>query len=290
MSPKPDCRHLWHIFAWKDYITDHLPNEQLQNHSKFNYFRINLEDGIAKLRAKRLPQHSDLELVPRAGIRMLKAGHPNESVGPAEFRIEKVMFDKIFKGLSLFLSKISSLEKKMRIQNSWDALRKKLEGLPMISQNLEKMSIVLLPKQREVDVVHLPQHIQPSEEHHVLRGELCPEEAVENENIENEATVGMDVCVYSEEVLGRPWVGRIMQILPNKRFKLQWFGRKTSRSRIFTALNNPTDGSPWISELEFDTVMFWMLSEPSSRTENSFSVSAFWLKTVEREYLEHDRK
>ena len=220
---------------------------------------------------------------------MLKLDHLNEPVGSAEFRIEKLLFDKIFRGLDVFLSKLSSLEKRMKIKTSWDALRDTLEGLPRRSETFEKMVITDFPKQREDDVV-IPDHLQPTEEIHELRGELCPEEVVIDETIENEASVGMDVCVYSEEVRGRPWVGRIVEILPDKCFKLQWFGRKTTRSRVFRALKNPSDGSPWISELDFDTVMFWMLSEPASRTETSFAVSAYWLQTIENEYQEMDKK
>ena len=133
ISPKPDVRHLWYIFGWRDYIIDHLSDQQLKNHSRFNSFLISQEDGIAKLRAKKLPQ--DSELVPRAGIRLMKSDHENAAVGPAEFRIEKIEFDKIFKGLSIFLSKLQ-LEKKMQIQTKWDSLRAKLEGLPQKSENL----------------------------------------------------------------------------------------------------------------------------------------------------------
>ena len=289
ITPQPDCIHLWYIFGWRDYVTGHLADEPLQNHSRFNSFIIKFEGGIARLRAKRLPQHPDHNLAPRAGIRILREGHPNQAVGPAEFRIERLLFDKIFRGLDIFMSKVS-METRMKIQTSWDALRNKLECLPRKSGSLEKMVITDYPKQAAVEAVVLPDHLQPPEQDHQLRGELCPEEVVIGEVIENEASVGMDVCVYSEEVRGRPWVGRIVQILPDKRFKLQWFGRKTSRSKVFRALTNPTDGSPWITELEFSTVMFWMLSEPGSRTEDSFSVSAYWLQTIEREYQEIDGK
>ena len=108
ISPKPECCHLWYIFGWRDYISDHLADEPLQNHSKFNSFKIIGESGFAKLRGKRLPQHSEQDYVPRAGIRMLKEGHPNEPVGPAEFRIEKLQFDRVFRGLGVFLSKMAS--------------------------------------------------------------------------------------------------------------------------------------------------------------------------------------
>ena len=94
ITPKPECRHLWYIFGWKAYITEHLSHVPLQNHSRFNSFSICFEDGIAKLRGKRLPQDSDF--VPRAGLRLLKDGHTNSPVGAAEFRVEKIEFDKIF--------------------------------------------------------------------------------------------------------------------------------------------------------------------------------------------------
>ena len=278
ITPQPDCIHLWYIFGWRDFVTEHLTEEPLQNHSRFNSFTIKFEDGIARLRAKRLPQHPEQDLTPRAGIRILREGHTNQAVGPAEFRIEKLLFDKIFRGLDIYLSKVS-MESRMKIQTSWDALRNKLESLPRKSGSLEKMVITDFPKQA-VEAVVLPDHLQPPEHDYQLRGELCPEEVVVDEIIDNEASVGMDVCVYAEEVRGRPWVGRIVQILPDRRFKLQWYGRKTSRSKDFRALTNPTDGSPWITELEFSTVMFWMLSEPGSRTRDTFSVSAYWLQTI----------
>ena len=81
----------------------------------------------------------------------------------------------------------------------------------------------------------------------------------------------------------------MFEILPERRFKMQWFGRKTVRSKVFKALTNP-DGSPWITELEFDTVMFWIVSEPASRTADSFSISALWLEAIEKEYLVMDDK
>ena len=100
MIPKPICRTLWYTFGWKSYISDHLASPALENHSKFNSFLISREDGEAKLRAKKLPQ--DSQLVPRAGIRLLKEGHDLEAVGASEFRIEKINFDKIMKGIKIY--------------------------------------------------------------------------------------------------------------------------------------------------------------------------------------------
>ena len=284
MTPKPECHHLWYIFGWKTYVDDILANTPLQNHSRFNSFSISFENETAKLRGKRLPQ--DTEFVPRAGIRLLRQDHDNLPVGPAEFRIEKIEFDKIFRGLSIFLSKIS-LERKMSIQSSWDRLREKLEGLPRRSSQLEKMKIADFPRQSE-EIVIIPQHLQPPVDTHELRGELCPE-VIGDGHIDEEIAEGMDVCIYSEEKQGRPWVGRIVQILDNRQFKLQWYERKTVRSREYTA-SKRYDGSPYLAELDYDMVMFWLISEPQSRTSNGFSLSSYWLKTIEREYAEYDRR
>ena len=76
MIPKAICRSLLYIFSWKSYISDELSDPPLVNHSKYNSFLVSMEGGNAKLRAKKLPQ--DRELVPRAGIRLLKEGHGSQ--------------------------------------------------------------------------------------------------------------------------------------------------------------------------------------------------------------------
>ena len=82
MVPKAICRSLLHTFGWKSFIEDHLSDPPLDNHSRYNSFLISKEDGNAKLRAKKLPQ--DVQLVPRAGIRLLKEGHPFGPIGIAQ--------------------------------------------------------------------------------------------------------------------------------------------------------------------------------------------------------------
>ena len=276
--PKPICRTLWYIFGWHNYIQDQLADPQLQNHSRYNSFLISLEEGQAKLRGKKLPQHT--LLVPRAGIRLLREGHGNGPVNPADFRVDKIKWDEIYKGLNIFWSKLN-LEKKMSSQAIWDRLREKLEALPRKSGNLEKMVLTDFPEQT-TDVPTVPNLLRVVEETPPLTGDLYPEEICDG-HIEDEAAVDMDVCIYTQEKAGRPWVGRILEVLENKRFKLQWFVRKTCRSKVFTALTN-SDGSPCIAELEFGMVMFWMMSEPQSRTANSFALSPYWLETIDREY------
>jgi hypothetical protein len=284
MIPKAICRSLLYIFSWKCFIINQLSDPPLENHSKYNSFLILMEDGKAKLRAKKLPQ--DTQLVPRAGIRLLKEGHGYGPVGPAEFRIEKLNFDKIMRGLNIYLSKLP-MEGRMRIQTSWDNLRATLEGLPKRSVNMEKMDLTEFPRLTE-EVPSLPEHLCVVDETPQLTGDLFPEE-INFGHLEDEVALGMDVCIYTEDKRWRPWLGRIVKILENKQFVLQWYCRKSVRSSVFTALQNK-DGSPSLAELDNDTVMFWMISEPQSRTVNTFSLSPYCLKTIEREYEEMDRK
>ena len=284
MIPKAICRSMLFTYGWKDFITDHLSDIPLENHSKYNSFIITSENGLAKLRLKKLPQ--DSVLVPRAGIKLLKTGHPYDPVGVSDFRIERLNFDKIMRGLNVYMNGLQ-LEEKMRIQGSWDNLRKTLEDLPKLIGTFPKMDLKIFPRvSNEVPVV--PDQLNFSDDLPEVRGELYPEEVVEG-HLEDEVSVGMDVCIYTKDKKSRPWMGRIVQVLDNKRFLLQWYGRKSSRSTVFNALKN-VDGSPYLTELDNDTVMFWMISEPQSRKPSSFSVSNYWMETIRVEYQEMDEK
>ena len=175
----------------------------------------------------------------------------------------------------------------MKITTSWQQLRTTLEGLPNRAASLERMCLKSLPKQ-SVEVLTVPDHLKPAEDTPPLRGDLFPEE-VEEGHLEDEVSVDMDVCVYTTNPRGRPWLGRIVKILEHRRFVLQWFNRKSIRSLVFTAMTLP-DGSPSLVELENETVMFWMCSEPQSRTPDSFSLSKYWLETIMLEYQEIDKR
>ena len=216
----------------------------------------------------------------------MKEGHPFGPIGIAEFRIEKVKFDQILKGLRIFMANLS-LEVKMSIETSWSRLRKTLECLPNRAAELEKMSLESLPKQYEV-VPTVPDHLIAANDIPPLRGDLYPEE-IEDGHLEDEVTINMDVCVFTTDQRWRPWLGRIVKILANRRFVLQWYARKSTRSLVFKAMTLP-DGSPSLAELENETVMFWMCSEPQSRTADSFSLSPYWLETIMLEYSEMDKR
>ena len=284
MVPKAICRSLLFTYGWKSFVEDSLSDIPLENHSKYNSFLITSENGLAKLRLKKLPQ--DTQLVPRAGIKLLKDGHSFGPVGVSDFRIERLNFDKISRGLNIYMDGLP-LEKKMEIQSSWDKLRKTLEDLPKIANTFPKMNLETFPKVIEETLV-VPDQLRFSHDVPEVRGELFPESAVEG-HLEDEVSVGMDVCIYTEDKRSRPWMGRIVKILDNKKFILHWYGRKSSRSSIFTALSK-SDGSPYLAELDNDTVMFWMISEPQSRKQTSFSVSNYWMETIRLEYLEMDER
>ena len=282
VKPKANCQSLYFIFGWRDFIKEYLTDTPLSNHSKCNAFLISYEKGCVKLRGKKLPQHSDY--FPRAGIRLLKMVPSITIVSNAEFRIEKLNFNQILIGLNIHLRKLSR-DKKNQVEQSWLNLKNSLESLP--GRDLPKMDLSLLPKQK-VKNVTVPDHLVQVDHQIELRGDIYEEEASDG-CIEDEVAIGMDVCIYTAETHGRPWVGRVMKVKKEeKRFIIQWYTRKTARSLVFTALVN-NDGSPNLSEISNSSVMFWMMSEPSSRTDNSFRLTPPWLQTIEKEYESLDQ-
>ena len=280
IQPKPVCRSLDFIFGWKTYITPWLADPPLTNHSKYNSFAVKKEDGRVKFRAKKLPQ--DLELVPRAGLRLLKENTVYCPVESAEFRTEEIMFDRIFKAVATITSKLQ-LSDKMRIQGSWDRLRESLEAFPRKRENLRKMLITDLPKQVRNNLPAVPDFLRDVDDDAIISGDLHAEDIAEGtlEEIHED----LDVCVYTAVSVSRPWVGRVKQMMSGRKFVIQWFGRKSGRGKTFTALVNQ-DGTPSLCELEMDTIMFWGMTE--NRREDSFMLSQFWLETIRLEYEKLD--
>ena len=280
IQPKPVCKSLDFIFGWKGFVTPWLADPPLTNHSKYNSFSIQKESGKVKFRAKKLPQ--DAELVPRAGLRLLKDGTVFCPVDPAEFRTQEIMFDRIFKAVATLTSKLTLIEK-MRIQSSWDRLRDSLEAFPRRRRSLRKMILTDLPKQVIHDLPPVPAFLRDTDDGNVISGDIH-DEAVEEGSLD-EIHEDLDVCVYTDVSVGRPWVGRVKQMLPGRNFVLQWFSRKSGRGKTFTALVGE-DGNPSLSELEIASIMFWGMSE--NRMEDSFMLSPFWLETIRLEYEKLD--
>lgn len=286
MTPKASTHELLYAFGWKKYITPKLSDPQLMNHSKYNSFVLTKENGLVKFRAKKLPQDPITNYMPRSGIRLIKDmdGIDSDSIGPADLRIERIDFDGIVKGLQRFLLN-QTLELKMQVITNWDNLRKRLEDLPKKFDCLPKMKFSIFPKQ-DNSCATVSRNPILDEEIPALVGDLYPEEVALG-SIEDEADIGMDVCLFTEEKKWRPWMGRIVKLLENNKMEVQWYKRKSKRSNVFVAVDK-FDGSPYLNVVEKECVMFWMMSEPESRTENSFIVATNNLMTISREYEEVD--
>ena len=281
IKPKPICRSLEYIFGWKEYVTPWLADPPLTNHSNYNSFQWQNEEGSVKFRAKKLPQES--ESVPRAGIRLLKEETLFYPVESAEFRTHDIPFDRIMKAVNILTSKLP-LDEKMNIQSSWDRLRDSLEAVPRRRTMLRKMNLNELPKQVKKSIPITPPFLTASDDGNTISGDLY-DENIDEGSLE-EIIEDMDVCIYSDITAGRPWVGRVRQMLPGRKFTVQWFSRRSGRGQVFKAMNRE-DGSPFLSEVELDSIMFWEMSE--DRREDSFKLASFWLETIRLEYEKLDK-
>ena len=281
IKPKPIYKELSYIFGWKNFVRDHLTEPSLVNHTFYNSFLIKKESGVVKFRAKRLPQYRDTELVPRAGIRLLKENTEFYPVGPAEFRTDSIPFDRIMKTISTLTARMPLLEK-MNVQESWDKLRENLESVPAMT-TLRKMKLSELPKQVEKVPADIPDYLLEADDDNAISGALCDEDV--SEGSLEEIREDVDICVYTEATKGRPWVGRVKEMLPGGKFVIHWFERKSGRGNRFTALSNP-NGTPHLETLELSTIMFWAFTE--NRRQDSFIISPYWMEHLRLEYEKLD--
>ena len=236
---------------------------------------------LVVFRAKKLPQ--DKRMVPRAGIRLLREGVEFEPIGAAEFRVEDVKFDAILRGINTFLSKRPVAERRP-VLASWDRLRDHLESLPRRADTFPKMKLLDFPQQVR-EGVSVPEYLEVVEDESELTGDLHPEE-VEDGDLDRDIATGMDVCVYTADKRWRPWVGRVVELLGNRKFLIHWYSRK-GRSRKFEAMSN-ANGERCVSEMDYECVMAWQMSE--NRTPTSFILSSFWLNYMAMEYAKYDRE
>ena len=193
-----------------------------------------------------------------------------------------IPFDRIFKTVGILTSRLP-LNEKMVIQGSWDRLRDSLESFPRKRMSLRKMNLMDLPKQAVDDPSPSISNSRDTQEGSTISGDLY-DEAIDEGSLE-EIQEDMDVCVYSDSTAGRPWVGRVRQMLPGSKFTIQWFSRRTGRGQIFKAMMKE-DGSPFLSEIELASIMFWEMSE--DRREDSFKLAPFWLEAIRNEYCKLD--
>ena len=108
-------------------------------------------------------------------------------------------------------------------------------------------------------------------------------ETLEEADFDEEAKEGLDVLIYAKTKKGRPWCGRIVKILENCQFLIQWYEKQ--KGNTFVAAFN-SDGSPYTTELDTATVILWNFS--SKIDETSFHVNNFFLSKFKEEYCRHD--
>ena len=280
IQPKPSCQQLEYIWDWKSFITPNLYKVPLGQHSNFHCFQIKKEGGFPRFRAKKYPQ--DETFGPPNGIVLLNDDIAYNPVPAADFRIEKLCLDLVFRDLNKFISRMSSAEGN-RVRQSWDRLRERLEKMPHRQKHLACMKIFELPKHANTDrTQHLPA-TEFEEDIPELEGEEFPAELNEGD-FESEVLKNMDVVLYTERTIGRPWVGRVLEVLEDSCFVLQWYGRK-SRGNTFHALNNK-DKTRYTSKQSFSSVMFWEMS--TEKEENSFKLTNKWMEKIANEYTYYD--
>ena len=272
-DPKTFC------ISGKEFITPNLYKVPLSQHSQFHSFQVKKEGGFPRLRAKKYPQDSTYE--PSNGIIILNDNIVYTPVPAADFRVEKLCLDLVIRDLSKFISRMSDSDAK-RVQQSWDNLRERLERMPRRQKNLPCMKISELPKQSNLQAV-LPDVPDVDEVIPELVGEEFPSE-LNDGDFETEVKVNMDVILYTERTVGRPWLGRVLKIVEDSCFILQWYGRK-SRGNTFCARYNK-DGTPFTSKQSFSSVMFWDMG--TEKEENSFKLTHKWLEKIMEEYASYD--
>ena len=283
MTPTPEVESLKFTWDWKSFVEKHLETPKMRNHSFYNGFKISKEGSVTKLRMKRFPQ--DLEWLPPTGIQLLKENIKYEPVGSSGFRVESLNLDKILHDLEKYFKRMPT-PVRVSVSNSWYRLKEALEGTPRMMHNLPTMKLNDLPKispQAEPSLPEQYEFIDESPENlPKIEGKVC-EDGLFDENIK----LGVDVVVYTESTVGRPWVGRVQKIYEqHKKFVIRWYNRagKTNKFRAMVK----DDGTPYLSVLENSTVMYWDISV--ERTENAFHLTPYWISKVMKEYQKCDLK
>ena len=175
-----------------------MTKKELAQHSNYHAFCIVREDDKVVLRAKQFLFSKTW--IPECGIKLLK-DMPERDLpisNVAEFRIDHLNLNKVTMDLQRYY-KTMELGKRMRVQSSFDRLRKKLESLPALKSTFEKLNISDLVQQRYAEV-SLPEHLEhlqdDVEDIPELQGERFSEE-FEAAEFSSEFVSGLIVCVYT---------------------------------------------------------------------------------------------
>lgn len=280
ICPTPYVERLNFVWDWKGFISGKLSDKELSNHSFYNAFQIVQEGGVTKLRAKRLPQ--DNVWLPPTGIELIKQGIAYDPVKCADFRVESLNLEKVTSDLIKYFKTMPATVRTL-VSDSWCRLRETLEGLPKKQKNIPPMKITDLPRISCASMVNLPDEydfvISDRADLPEISGQVC-----EVGLFDTAVRVGLDVVVYTREVKGRPWVGRITKVNSNKTFEIQWFDRK-GKGCTFRSMKTP-DNEPYTTKLDNSVVMFWDISD--QRMSNSFHLTPYWLSKILKEYEKYD--
>ena len=191
-----------------------MTKKQIQQHSNYHAFKIERESDKVVLRAKRFLFSKTW--LPESGLKLLKDiaenSIPLSEIAP--FRVENLNLHQVYQDLNKFYMTMD-LEKRMRVQSSYDRLRKKIESMPAMATSFPKLNIPDL-KSQDIETLEpvIPDHfahlvdVIENESIPELQGETFPEDINEAE-FTSECVKGLDVCVYTASAESRPWVGRL---------------------------------------------------------------------------------
>ena len=199
-------------------------------------------------RAKKYPQDSETSFVPRPGILLLEDDVDFPPVGTADSRTSDIKIDAIDKTVDMMVS-VLPLDERMKVKTSWGQLRDNMERQEKQGPRLPKMEISSFPKLSKKALPPLLECLQEPANEGAIKGRLAEDDAEEG-GIE-ELSAGVDVAVYTSTKSGRPWVGRIVEMLEDDQFRIHWYRRK-GRGKQFVAMVME-DGAPVTDVLDQDT-------------------------------------
>ena len=263
-----------------------LSGSKLKNHSFQHSFLFKKERGKSVMRAKKYPQHSVWG--PEEGIQLLKDNQEFEKVPVSPFRVEKLMLDKVYSDLVTKYFPTLELANRREVQSSWERTKATLENLPKKMINLPLMDVYSLPRQVPAPIPTHPMYLELflAPEERELEGQKCIQDA-EDGDFFDEIQIQMDVAVYSEVKSKRPWIGRVVECITSRReFQIHWYEKKARSLLYYPSLNK--DGSPLVSVVSVDCVMFWEFTT-KSKIDESFKVSREWFDKVMDAYKSHDQ-
>ena len=268
IKPAPIVEKLEYIFNWKDHIANQMA-APLKNHTFPKAFLFTKENNVTKMKYKWLPQAE--KWIPESGIKLLKDEPDFGPVGPAPFRFESLELDEFEASLRTKYFPTLQAQVRITVAASWERLRRKFEGMERMKNTLPKMKLSDLPMsgQQPRDVFEFLEEEGTAGNRKEVVGEFYGE-------TNGDVKVGEDIAVYTEEKVGRPWVGRVKQVT-DEDVLIHWFGKKSNKRFTFDELKNQ-DGSPQTDKISRASILYRCVSSVSRET--SFQIKNKWRSIV----------